>query len=312
MQKDGDKASESDPSDYSFREMSQWAAFPSQEGTDSFVDGYMRPQIQQGIADYHWLSSEMVQNFIYAPFDSPQYVAFTEAPAASLTSPIMRLLVMLVEAIGEKGLKFTATGNLPRNFVRTSAQAYFEDERYRKITKNGQLRSEADFFDLRITRFVAQTAGIIRKYKGKFVLCRKYQTLITKKGIAALYLPMLRAYATKLCWNLNEWDGALYIIQDSFLFSLYLLNKFGNEWRDKSFYEDAFLRAFPQIDKMVAYVRYGTAESFIRNQYSIYTLGHFAALLGLVEERKKGDFNHRVYEYRKLPLLDSAIIFSGD
>lgn len=249
------------------RAMIEGSLFDSFEDAKSVIDGYMQQQQLQGIDDFQGLSAEQMHHFLYFPFDSPQFVTFAEAPPEALNAPIMRLLAMLTEAIGEKGLKCTEKGNLPRNFVRTTAKAVFGEEEYRFVTQSREMRGETDFFNLHVTRLIAQSAGIIRKYNGKFVLCRKYHTMVAKNGLAALFLPMLRANITKLYWAMYEWEESLYIIQDSFLFTLYLLHKFGGEWHASTFYEDAFLCAFPQMKNLPAAVPFGSAEMLIRTLY---------------------------------------------
>ena len=260
--------------------------------------------------DFQGLSPEQVHRFISFPFDSPNFVTFADAPEDSLTAPIIRLFAMLVEAIGERGLKPTATGNLPRNLMRASALAYWGEERYREETRYGEPRTEPEFFDLHITRLVAEMAGLIRKYKGKFILSRDCRTLHTKQGSAGVCLPLLRAFATRFNWAYRGWHDDLPIIQQAFLYTVYLLQRFGEAWRETTFYEDAFLRAFPQALDELAPRSYGTPESIVRQTYTQRALEHFAVFLGLAEMRPVGDPKERRGEIRALPLVHTAIRFT--
>ena len=81
---------------------------------------------------------------------------------------------LLAEAIGQKGMKSTATGNLPRNFCREAAQALWGKEKYRDKTKHAGINTETDFFDLHTMRLTSSIARLIRKYRNRFVLTKKF------------------------------------------------------------------------------------------------------------------------------------------
>jgi hypothetical protein len=107
-------------------------------------------------------------------------VAENEVP----TAPILRLFSLLADAIGEQGLKPTAKGNLPRNFCREAALAYWDEKTFKERTRYGSINREDDFADLHITRLVAELTGLVRKYKGRFILsrdCFDYLPIFTGK-----------------------------------------------------------------------------------------------------------------------------------
>ncbi|MDD3927800.1 MAG: hypothetical protein PHT33_14200 [bacterium] len=54
----------------------------------------------------------------------------------------------------------------------------------------------------------------------------------------------MQTYAQKFNWDYLDWYPELFFMQQSFLYTLYLLHKFGGEWRANAFYEDALLKAF--------------------------------------------------------------------
>lgn len=59
---------------------------------------------------------------------------WSPSPPVSTSNRKLRLYLfnLLVDAIGEQGLKATATGNLPRNFCRESALASPGEEEYQQ------------------------------------------------------------------------------------------------------------------------------------------------------------------------------------
>jgi len=64
------------------------------------------------------------------PFDSPGLVRFPKVLDAIPPAPLLTLLQLLTDAIGDQGLKPAAKGHLPRNFCRDAALAYWGERRY--------------------------------------------------------------------------------------------------------------------------------------------------------------------------------------
>jgi hypothetical protein len=220
------------------------------------------------------------------------------------------LFGILLEAIGEMGLKPTAKGNLPRKTCRESALAYWGEEVYRENTSIGGINREEDFFDLHITRLVTELAGLIRKYKGRFILSRNCRTLLAKKGLTALYPRLLKAYAERFNWSYRDRYPELRFIQTAFLFTLYMLTRYGDTWRPHEFYEDSFLRAFPMVlDELPRHAVFSPEEE-LRRCYTWRTLVHFAGFFGLAAVEpvsdKRGCRNYRV---KAFPLLHASVQF---
>ena len=100
-------------------------------------------------------------------------------------------------------------------------------------------------------------------------------------------------------------------LRQSFLFSLYLLGSYGAEWRPNSFYEDCFLRVFPNlIPQVQAVANYYTPEQVVRLSYSTRVLDRFAGFPGLVAvDRPKTARYSEGFQLLKLPLFDQVVTF---
>ena len=94
---------------------------------------------------------------------------------------------------------------------------------------------------------MAELAGLIRKYKGRFILSRNCRKLLAEGGMAAIYPLLFRAFVEQYNWAYGDRHVAIDFIQHSFLFSLYLLNRYGDDSQSSLFYEDCFLNAFPMV-----------------------------------------------------------------
>ncbi len=284
--------------------------FSSQEEAQAEINKYMHRKNSAPLAEFHGLSSEQMYRFLHFPFDSPSLVRFADTIDPPQDAPVLKLFSLLAEAIGGEGLKPTAKGNLPQKFCREAALAYWGEEKYEKRTRYGSIRSEMDFFDMHCLRLVAGLAGLVRKYKGKFILSSKCRKNISSHGIAAVYPDLFMAYVSQFNWAYCYGYQEFPFVQQAFLFTLYLLSKYGGKSRPQKFYEDIFLKAFPAVLDEVAEVSYQSVEETIRRVYFYRTLDAFAEFFGLAELRSTSeDYLTRQYEVKKTPLLDQFITF---
>ncbi len=292
------------------RQAMEGTQFTSLAEAQSFAERFTRQRNRRPLDEFHGLSPEQMYRFMYFPFASPELVGFPETFNTALTAPILTLFNLLVEAIGEQGLKPTAKGNLPRKFCREAASVYWGDATYRENTRFGGINKEEDFFDLHVTRLMAELAGLIRKYKGRFILGRDGRALLAGEGLAAIYPRLFSTYVEQFNWGYWDRYPEIRLIQSAFLFTLYLLTRYGDTWRPHEFYEDSFLRAFPMVLNEVPPDPVLTPEEEVRSCYTWRAMVHFAGFFGLasVEPVSKGPIS-RQYRVKSLPLLHEAVRF---
>ena len=292
------------------KELLEGRNFASLEEANAFLSRHMQQRNRAPSDDFDGLSPEHMHRFLYFPFESPELVSFPSCLDVSPEAPILTLFHMLFEALGDKGVKATVTGNLPRNLCRDIAMAYMGEEKYREYCLDGELRSEREFFKLHVTRLVSGLAGFIRKYRGRFAVSGGCRKIMAKHGSAGIYPKLFREFTTRYNWAYRDNWQQIDLIQQSFPFTLYLLEKYGSEWQTNSFYEDRFLRAFPGVLPHVAPVgNYYSPEQVLRGSYSLRCLHSFAAFLGLAEIQQDPGERHNVFRLRKLPLLDHVVRF---
>lgn len=285
--------------------------FNSLEEAQAFATLHAQEQNRRPLERFDGLSPNQMYQILYLPFTSPELARIPEVLAADPTAPILTLFELLADAIGEAGLKPTTKGNLPRNFCREAALSYWGEQKYRKNTQFRNIMRELDFAGLHITRVVAEQAGLIRKYKGRFILSRACRRLLDKHGMSAIYPKLLRTYVTKFNWAYRDGFPDLQLMQDGFLFTLYLLTRHGDSWRPPLFYEDLFLRAFPMLlDDESLQDQIFSPDDTVRRCYEWRVLVRFADFLGLAAMEPVID-NPLDPEYRvkALPLLGEAVQF---
>ncbi len=76
--------------------------FNSLEEAQAFADNFMGQRNQKPSDDFHGLSPEQMHHVLNFPLTSPHLVNFQEKLESLPNAPILSLLTLLVEAIGEK------------------------------------------------------------------------------------------------------------------------------------------------------------------------------------------------------------------
>lgn len=287
--------------------------FDSLEDAQVFCEGFIRQRNQAPADDFHGLSPEQMHRILNFPFTSPRLVNFPDHLETAPAAPILTLFSLLAEAIDEQGLKTTAKGNLPQKFCRDAALAFWGEETYLRNTRFCGINREEDFIELHVTRLVAGLSGLVRKYKGRFILSRDCRSLMAETGLSGVYPRLFRAYAERFNWAYWDRYPDIHFIQQSFLFTMYLLSRYGDDWRHQTFYEDCFLQAFPMVLNEVEPGPLFTPEENIRSCYTLRTLLRFAEFLGLamVESLPSDKPYRREYRIKKSPLLDDAVRYAN-
>jgi hypothetical protein len=226
------------------------------------------------------LSPWQMHQVLYQPFESPDLVTFDTRYTPN--APIVQIFDLLVDAIGQKGIKATATGNLPRQLCRDILAACPSDSDYYNEDVN-RLRTEIEFDALHCTRIIARLAKLISLRQGRFRLTAKGTKLIQPKYRDQRYFELFKTYTRGFNWGYRDIYPEANIIQTGFLFTLYALLRCGNQPRPSTFYEDAFIQAFPMLTEEFGHTPYVTEEKQARRCYTLRSLERFAHFFGLID-----------------------------
>jgi hypothetical protein len=283
----------------------------SLEDMQAVADDFMSSRNQQEQDDFCGLSPDQMYRLLYFPFDSPDLYHFPETLSIEPEAPILTLVNSIEQAIDDKGLKATAKGNLPQKLCRDAAEAYLQSRPPEDIRYFIKADREDNFPELNFTRITLELAGLLRKTKGRFYLTRKFKRLRDASELAGLYPEIFKAYCQKFNWAYLDGYPEIHFIQQSFLFTLFVLSRYGENWKLDTFYEDCFLQAFPMAVDGVEPTAWSSAEDGLRNCFNHRTLNLFLDLMGLASfEKLPGEkpFS-RNYQIRKRPLLDEVVKF---
>lgn len=286
--------------------------FESLEQAQRFIDRYMEQTNRSGLPEFHGISPEQMHRLINFPFESPSLLHFPDDYLVDDTVPYMLFFNHLLASIGSQGLKPTAKGNLPGYFCRSVAIKWEGEEGYAKRTRYAGINSEIDFSELNGFRHTCEFAGYLRKYRGKYIIGSECQQLLKTGGQSAVYRGLFKAFIEKLDWGFSDgYPDELSLIQYFWAFSLYLLQQFGDEWRPSTYYEDAFLYAFPAVASPTIKTSHGDPETVVKHAFRLRVLQHWLPWFGLakVEKLEPDNMLSDAYRVRKTSLADQVAIF---
>ncbi len=286
-------------------------AFGSLEELQAAADEFTRQYNMRPVDDFCGLSSNDMWHILNQPFDSPEIVSFNLDAQVPQDAPRLNLLLRLLQRIDDsQGVKATVKGNLPRNLCRELEKEYYDEEQYMQIRSIGALMSEVEFIDLHVVRILAEMAGYIRKHKKRFIITKRGKGLLTQGITARDFLHILKVYTMEYNWAYADGYPVLHIIQNSFLYTLYLLKKFGNEYRQPDFYSSLFIKAYPVVLDEINDPVYTTREKLIKDCYEFRALRRFAIDFGLADMALTQRVSYKEnYLLKKSGFLEDLIIF---
>ena len=137
------------------------------------------------------LSPNQVTKLIYTKWGEPgAAVQFnTDIPLAELEQAayfhVARTLLKALHAVGE--IRATTSKNLPRQFVADVLPLMCDKKTLADIHKYNKVVNEQDVPPLHYARVVAQAAGLVRLYKGKFGVSKAKAALLRDERAGELY-----------------------------------------------------------------------------------------------------------------------------
>ena len=265
--------------------------------------------------DLAGLSPNALAELLEDPFEATDVLVFAEVLSRAPRAPVVTVLEPLFEALMDGPAKATASGYLPRALCVAIEERAFEQHGASPFdTLRPKVTSESAFRALHVARLVATFAGLMRMYRGAFVLTRKGRRLFERRGMAGVYPELLRAFTTRLEWSSLDGYPRTPILQASFAFSLVLLLRYGRTTRPGAFYAERWLAAFPGIDDGFAAsapawrdprvaLPSGT-ERFARC-YQVRVLQRFLEFFGLADVRQEPPGS--AVSVRATPLLHDVV-----
>ena len=209
-----------------------------------------------------------------------------------IVSMSLFLLQMLLDNSGS--LPLTATGNLQRKYCDAFLHFIIPD-----MPENYGVSSEDDVPDLAPLRIILNETGYIETLKTRIKLTEKGLELMSSNDVSAFYLDILDYYVEEYEWlDMFVFNDRCSIVQDSALFSLYILHRKAKQFISQDRLYDYFHKAFPFISDIPVLT---SGLNIMPKVYEILFLTLFCRYFGLVDiSPNKNDDSKFMYKTSKL------------
>ncbi|MDR2144388.1 MAG: hypothetical protein LBP29_08470 [Treponema sp.] len=226
-----------------------------------------------GRTDFDGLSSEQMSKLLYFKLNENMIKIKDER---GTNVPIIKQINYFLNIVEDaEEIKLTKAGHLPPAIVKDIySQKYLTDDLIEwgisKLTK------ETDSTTVELTHILCQASGLIRKKNGKISLTKNGKKTLEAKNFLSL---ILSTFISKFNWSyfdryMNEMTG-----QFGAYYSVYLLDKYGNEKRDAGFYANKYFQAFPKTFSK----EYSEIETSEELCYTRRTFDRFFKYFGFLE-----------------------------
>lgn len=269
------------------------------------VEQQVNEQNNRSVPEFEGYSPVEMRRIFNLTSDPDSPIQFKQMPAAAYKQlPMLNQVKYVMDEIDKRGeLKLTSKGYLPVKLVADLyQQGFFKDERIEKgISK---LYKETDAISINLTRLLMEMSGLAKKRNGKLSLTKAAAGI--RDHDHQLLLKLLHAFITKFNWAYYDGYGPNQIGPLGCGFTFILLSKYGQDFRQDSFYGERYIKAFPHLLNGLESA-YRSIESYASNCYSVRTFERFLAFFGLVEIEARGErFDVTTY-VRKTAVFDALV-----
>jgi len=269
--------------------------FQSLDEANAFAQTFTESKNRVPQLDFLGLSSEQMHLLLDFPFAKIGEIVEIDPNLPSSTFrgiPVVDNALLFMGRLAEQEpLKATAKGNIPLLFAREVLAELKIPERELHVTS---IRTEEEAPILHALRELLTFCGWVKKRGSHFSLTENGRKIVEEGFIGADFLNLLETFTLKFDWAFMDRYPSYSIVQQSYLFGLYLLHRqAGREIEDKAL-ADHFLRAFPQVlDEARRYeMPYIEPRDFISGCFSLRFLERFCEYFGFVTIRREAISGH--------------------
>lgn len=264
------------------------------------------------------LTPNQMHSLLYKTFSPTSHLRYQDAIDNTTLDqvPLFRIAEDFLKILErDKHIKLTPLGALPKKvMVELYEKKYLLDE----FIESGLIKlwKEQDCISIRSARFAAEFAGFVKKVHGRLSLTKKGAKLLQAENRVQLFQEFLESFTGKFGWGYNDGYPDKPIGQLGWAFSLFMLNKFGDEPRAVNFYAQKYIKAFPMFISEFP-MDYDSPQRQYASCYAIRTFPRFFLWFGFIEtEEKKSLLDYKSNLAKKTSVVNQLFLFeeirSGD
>lgn len=265
------------------------------------------------VGDFEGFSPHEMYGLLYSPFEEDESplrlnpnLTVKHLSQLKFFSDMVKYLEMVKE---REPLKLTQKGNLPRKFCRALHDSGIEDEKLIALSRQPIYR-EHDSSYIHVTNVLTKDWGLSKKRHGYLSLTHKARKYLDSENHTKLFLEVFKRYTTEYNWAYTDGYPESSIIQEGFGFSIFLVQKYGDQPRLADFYGSKYLKAFPVALKDFPETTYFSSEKNFYRAYYIRVFRRFLKRFGLIEISGEDHITEKV-TVQKRPIIDRLITWSN-
>lgn len=260
--------------------------FGSVEDAQVFANAFADAKNREPVPEFLGLSPEQMYRLLYRPLTDTSDILILNKnlPKEGLSHiPVVKEIVYLLRRLGElQPLRATVKGNLPRAFAQEMHDTFRDPHQF-----DYPIMSEEEDWKLIALRHLLTMCGWIRKHKQRFGLTRAGKRLVDNGFGSEDFFHLLETYMLEFNWASRDSYPELYLIQQSVLFSCYLLHVKAKAYIHADELGKYFIEAFPAVLNQVAGNSYTTPEELVKSAFSTRFIEAFCEYFGFVTIRRE-------------------------
>jgi len=260
--------------------------FGSVEEAQVFADAFADAKNREPVPEFLGLSPEQMYRLLYRPLrDTSDIVILNKNLSKEELShiPVVKEIVYFLRRLGEsQPLRATVKGNLPRAFAQELHETFADPRR-----SDYPIMSEEEDWKLIALRHILTMCGWIKKNKQRFDLTRAGKKLVDNGFGSEDFFHLLETYMLEFNWASRDSYPELYLIQQSVLFSCYLLHLKAKAYIHADELGKYFTETFPTVLNQVAGNSYTTPEQLVGSAFSNRFIEAFCEYFGFATIRRE-------------------------
>ena len=263
------------------------------------------------LAKLSGLSPIQTHELIYNPLGENSCIKFSSTIDYETLDeiPFFRICEELLKIIQRDGfIKLTPLGALPKKIL---AELYHFKFIIDENIESGinKLSHEDQCISVKTAKNVCELTNLVKKSKGKLLLTKNGEKYLKAENRVALFKVIFLIFTEKFNWAYNDGYTKEPVGQYGYLFSIYLLKKFGEEQKFTSFYAAKYLQVF---EKFITHFNgdYSTPEKQFNSCYLVRTFERFTEWFGLTSISGKNNyFDQENAKIVKTKILEKIFIY---
>lgn len=248
------------------------------------MKNYINMKNNTGIKEFDGLSPVQMDLIINYLFESNGIIKIHEKIREDVLAkiPFLQQVKYYLEILKREGeIKLTKAENLPPKIVKEIyAQGIIKDDAIeRGITK---LTKETDSLIIQLTRIIPEISGLCKKRNNTLSLTKNGLEIIEDEN--KLFKLIFINFSKKYNWGFPDKYEDKGMIQKLMGYTLYLLNKYGDQFRTVQWYFDQFNTAFPDVaDAFNEFEDRSDSEFFLFSCYQVRTFERFLNYFNMID-----------------------------